>query len=65
MKKYAVCLVIMILCALYAQSQERSQNIVFISGERYYVHTVAEGETLYSLSKLYDVTIPEIESNNS
>ncbi len=45
-------------------SQSRSESIVFISGQRYYVHKVASGETLYSLSKLYGVLSSDIEDSN-
>ena len=34
----------------------KSSTIVFINGKKYYVHTVAEGDTLYSLSKVYGVS---------
>lgn len=43
-----------------AQTQERSTSIVTIDGAQYYVHTVARGETLYGLSRLYDVGETEI-----
>ena len=42
----------------------RSASVVTIDGESYYVHTVAKGETFYSLSKLYDVPISAITANN-
>ena len=47
-----------------AQTQERSASIVTIDGAQYYVHTVASGETLYGLSRLYDVGENEILSAN-
>lgn len=40
------------LCALAA---ERSATIVYINGAKYYIHTVQPGETIYSLSKTYQV----------
>lgn len=43
---------------------DRSASVVTIDGESYYVHTVAKGETFYSLSKLYDVPITAITENN-
>ncbi len=43
----------------------KSETIVYINGQKYYIHNVETGETLYSLSKLYDVEISEIESNNT
>lgn len=46
------------------QRAERSTGIVTIEGESYYVHTVAGGQTLYSLSKLYDVPVDDIVGVN-
>jgi len=31
------------------------QDIVYINGEKFYVHKVVDGETIYSLSRMYDV----------
>lgn len=43
---------------------ERSSYIVTIGSKQYYMHTVKKGETLYGLSKLYDVSIEEITQRN-
>jgi len=43
---------------------ERSQTIVYINGAKYYVHTVAAGETLYSIAKTYGTTEDEIIAHN-
>lgn len=34
---------------------KRSENKVIIGGQKYYIHEVEKGETLYSISKAYDV----------
>ena len=47
-----------------SQPKEKSASIVSIAGERFYVHTVKQGETVYGLSKLYDVTEEAIIKNN-
>ncbi len=47
------------LCTLSAH-----ERIVYIDGARYRIHVVAKGETLYSLSKRYDVGIDEIIATN-
>ncbi|MCC8034714.1 MAG: LysM peptidoglycan-binding domain-containing protein [Rikenellaceae bacterium] len=47
-----------------AQTPERSSSLVTIEGSGYYVHTVGKGETIYSLSKLYEVTQNEIRRAN-
>lgn len=41
-----------------------SSSVVNIDGARYYIHTIADGETLYSLAKEYGVTTNEIYDLN-
>lgn len=43
---------------------ERSSKITQIGGKEYYMHHVKQGQTLYSLSKAYNVSIEEIEKLN-
>lgn len=47
----------------FAQT-ERSQTIITIEDDRYYIHTVQKGDTFYSLSKLYDVSESDIVKDN-
>lgn len=49
-----------------AQSPDvrRSESIVRIEGDSYYVHTVEAGQTLYSLAKAYDVSTAAIVHYN-
>lgn len=58
----------LLLCALFAaavvSAAEKSQTIVYIDGAKYYIHTVKKGETVYSLSKLYEVSEQVILSEN-
>jgi LysM repeat protein len=42
----------------------RSENKVIIGGEKYYVHEVEKGETLYSISKAYNVSKKIIAREN-
>ncbi len=51
------------VCARVA-ADERSSVVVDIDGVRYYLHSVAQRETLYSLSKLYGVTEAQILDAN-
>lgn len=46
--------------ALFAQNEQ----IVYIDGVKYTVYTVVKGDTLYSLSKRYDVTIDQLTAAN-
>lgn len=43
---------------------ERSSQITLIGGKEYYMHHVKQGQTLYSLSKVYNVSVEEIERLN-
>ena len=50
---------------VYAQEPiERSSQTTKIGGKEYYLHHVKAGQTLYGLSKAYNVTIEEIEAFN-
>ncbi len=43
---------------------ERSEETVEIDGKKYYVHTVKKGETLYSISRAYNVSQKDILLKN-
>jgi LysM repeat protein len=43
---------------------ERSKDKVVISGVTYYVHQVKKGETAYSISKAYGITVEELTKEN-
>ena len=43
---------------------ERSSEITKIGGKEYYMHRVKAGHTLYSISKVYNVSIEELEALN-
>ena len=42
----------------------QNEQIVYIDGVKYTVYTVAKGDTLYSLSKRYNITIEELTAAN-
>ncbi len=55
------------IVALSANGQvavERSKDKVIISGTPYYVHIVKKGETAYSISKAYNITVEELVKEN-
>ncbi len=73
MKKFASLTAIVqlfLLVSLPAVSQFqpteviRSQEKTIIDGKLYYIHTVLKGQTLYSISKAYEVTQDEIKITN-
>ena len=43
---------------------ERSKDKVIISGVAYYVHQVKKGETSYSISKAYGITVEDLDREN-
>jgi LysM repeat protein/ABC-type branched-subunit amino acid transport system substrate-binding protein len=43
---------------------KRSQEKTVVSGRIFYIHTVQKGQTLYSISRAYEVTQEEIVRNN-
>ena len=43
---------------------ERSKDKVVISGKPYYIHIVRKGETSYSISKAYGITVEELVREN-
>jgi LysM repeat protein/ABC-type branched-subunit amino acid transport system substrate-binding protein len=58
-------IMVAILCPLNAQvAVERSKDKVIISGTQYYIHQVRKGETAYSISKAYNITVEELTKEN-
>lgn len=52
--------------SLYSQVQvEKSDKEIFILGKKYYLHEVKKGQTLYSISKAYEVSEHEIIAENT
>ncbi len=67
--KITVTLCFAIFTALiYAQSPtvdiERSNNKITLDGVNYYIHIVRKGESLFALSKVYNVPVDSIKKDN-
>ncbi|MGL4364392.1 MAG: LysM peptidoglycan-binding domain-containing protein [Bacteroidales bacterium] len=45
-------------------SMERSSDVEIEDGQRYYIHRVKFGETMYSICKIYDVSANELKQYN-
>jgi LysM repeat protein len=45
-------------------SQSKSTVIQKINGSDFYIHKIEKGQSLYSISKLYDVSLDEIYNQN-
>lgn len=59
--------IILLIYCNYGWSQvvvERSKDKVVISGVTYYIHQVRKGETAYSISRAYGVTVEELTKEN-
>jgi LysM repeat protein len=59
--------IILLITSLNVSSQvavERSKDKVVISGVAYYIHQVKKGETAYSISKAYGITVEELTKEN-
>ncbi|MEO6426667.1 MAG: LysM peptidoglycan-binding domain-containing protein [Bacteroidia bacterium] len=54
-----ICLVSFIISA-----QTKSTNIQNIDGKQYYIHKVEKGQSLYSITKLYNVGLDELYVSN-
>lgn len=61
-KRISVVALAMLLGFEVATAQ--NEQIVYIDGVKYTVYTVAKGDTLYSLSKRYNITIEELAAAN-
>jgi LysM repeat protein len=44
---------------------ERSENRIITSGVAYYIHIVKRGETAYSISRAYGITLEELRKENN
>jgi LysM repeat protein/ABC-type branched-subunit amino acid transport system substrate-binding protein len=62
-----VIILLLFLSPLLLQSQvvvEKSKEKVIISGKPYYIHVVKKGETVYSISRAYGITIQVLIEEN-
>lgn len=66
MKKFLVIISILLLPVLVVAQVvvEKSSNKVKIDGKLFYVHIVKQGETLYSISRAYEVSQADIATAN-
>jgi len=66
-KIFLLSLIVISLCTGVIGAQivvERSKDKVVISGKPYYVHIVKKGETAYSISKTYGISVEELSKEN-
>lgn len=71
MRFFRILLYTALLCfsvptiAAELQPVEKSAIIVFINGQKFYVHTVKAGDTLFSIAKTYEVSEDVIRQHNT
>ena len=57
---------VLIYTSLTGQNQiEKSEKQIFVFGKKYYLHEVKKGQTLFSISSAYNISVQEIISENS
>ena len=59
----------MLICALaFAQEQpeqvRKSTEKIIVNGKVFYLHAVQQGQTVYSISRAYSVTLQDIAAEN-
>jgi len=59
-----IALVILTLNCMAQVVVEKSNEKIIISGTPYYMHHVKKGETAYSISKAYGITVEELNKEN-
>lgn len=64
MKLKLACISIAIFCSSILYAQTKSEVIETINNSKYYIHTVQPKETFYGISRLYGVSIDEIQYCN-
>ncbi|HPM87745.1 MAG TPA: LysM peptidoglycan-binding domain-containing protein [Bacteroidales bacterium] len=66
-RNFLASIIIVAAFAVNAGAQvvvEKSKDKVIISGVPYYIHLVKKGETAYSISKAYNITVEELNKEN-
>lgn len=61
---FLFCTLLTGISATAQDSPSRSTTIETHAGQRYYMHTVEEGQTLFAISRLYDVPLNEVIRSN-
>ncbi|MFI3280033.1 MAG: penicillin-binding protein activator [Rikenellaceae bacterium] len=65
MKRVALICLLLLSVATAALAVTKSQVVVYINGQRFYIHTVESKETIYSIAKTYGVAEQTIIDLNS
>jgi len=66
-KIFLLVIPVLLICSELIWSQvvvERSNDKVVIAGKPYYIHIVKKGETAYSISRAYGISVEELSKEN-
>ncbi len=61
--KYFLCCILCLVSFIYI-AQTKSTNLQSFDGKSYYIHKIEKGQSLYSITKLYNVTLDELYTAN-
>jgi len=59
-----IAFIFLISFSAFSQENNKSEVIKWVDGQKYYIHTVAQGQGLFSIKKLYGVEEKDILENN-
>ncbi len=65
MKRFTLTCLLSLCVVAMAMAVTKSQVVVYINGQKYYIHTVEPKETIYSIAKTYEVSEQTIIDLNS
>ncbi len=65
MKRFILCCLAVFYTATTLFGVTKSQVVVYINGQKYYIHTVEPKETIYSIAKAYEVSQESLLEINS
>ncbi len=61
---FAILLAFVTVFPMFAQTQENQDEIIILNNKQYYKHIVQKGETLYAISKKYNIPVEQIKQAN-
>lgn len=66
LKKLNTVLILLVFCvvALPGRAQKKSDKILVQEGKQFYIHKIEKSQSLYSISKLYNVSIEDLYDLN-
>ena len=63
-KLFAILFSLYVLFSVSLKAQETTAETITVNNKQYYKHIVQKGETLYAISKKYNVSVDDIKKAN-